>query len=73
MIIDDHGVLRRVVPEMRPGCVHEDPNHPDEGWGPGLPRFTNADLPQTWLPGSPVIPGTEWCWTHRQWETKEKL
>jgi uncharacterized protein (DUF2237 family) len=36
---------------------------PDGGF-----RFEIGPQPQTWLPGSPVIPGTIWCWAHGSWE-----
>lgn len=60
------GPINRVVPEPGEDCLHEEVDYLD------LIRITTRDVVQTWIPGSPVFPGTEWCYTHRRWEKKEK-
>jgi hypothetical protein len=47
-------------------CIHEEMDYTDR------PRITNRDTVQTWIPGSPVLLGTEWCWSHGEWERKEE-
>lgn len=58
--------LNRELPAPGEDCIHEEIDYTDR------PRVETGDTVQTWLPGDPVIKGSAWCWSHGQWERKEK-
>lgn len=45
------------------GHVYQCPALPDRGL-----VLIHGDIYQTWLPGTPVVPGSIWCWRHNGWE-----
>ena len=47
-------------------CFHEERDYL------GLYRIETKATTQTWIPGSPVLPGHVWCYTHGRWENKEE-
>jgi hypothetical protein len=55
-----------VEAEVTEDCIHEEMDYM------GLPYLEMQSVPQTWLPGAPVIPGSVWCYTHARHETKEE-
>ena len=57
--------LNRGQPQPGEDCIHEELDYTDR------PRIETRDTTQTWLPGSPVINGDAWCWSHDRWEAKE--
>lgn len=58
--------LNREQPEPGEDCYHQEMDYTDR------PLIETGDTVQTWLPGSPVLNGSAWCWSHRRWERKEK-
>ncbi len=57
--------FERHLPEPDEDCIHEEVDYTDRI------RLTNPDIVETWIPGSPVVPGSEWCWSHGRWEAQE--
>jgi hypothetical protein len=51
--------------ETSDDCIHEEMDYT------GKPLLATHPIPQTWLAGSPVIPGSVWCWSHGRHETVE--
>lgn len=55
------------TPEPGEDCVLEELDYT------GLDRHETPEIEQTWLPkGTPPLPATVWCHSHRRWELKPK-